>query len=184
MTKTNQQEWNRSWERALKAGWLKRWAREISHDGGRRRLKGESDAEVCLCTSMGASISWTCVRAHAHWTRVCVCVYTEKEQTDGKLTLSETSVIKIIDGLGNFPELQTNIGTKPSYLGSNNIHRWIQVANWCSAMLQGHDLENQNPAAVWKRVKGLGVARSSLICQWIQIHISKLASKSQLFEAF
>lgn len=123
---------------------------------------------------------------HAHWTRVCVCVwvYTEKEQTDGKLALSETSVIKIIDGLSNFPELLTNIGAKPSYLSSNNIHRWIQVANCCSAMLWGHDLQNQNPAVVWKWVKGLGVARSSLIYEWIQIHFSKLASKSQFFEAF
>lgn len=123
-----------------------------------------------------------CGRMHTE--HVCVCVCTRKRNKHGKLTLSETSVIKIIDGLRNFPELQTNIGTKPSYSGSNNIHRWIQVANWCSAMLQGHDLENQNPAAVWKWVKGLGVARSSLIYQWIQIHISKLAGKSQLFEAF
>lgn len=66
----------------------------------------------------------------------CVYVYAEKEQTDGKLTLFETLVIKIIDGLSNSSELRTNIAPKSSYLGPNNIHKWIQVANWCSTMLQ------------------------------------------------
>lgn len=157
---------NITWRRQTETErWVRRWGMSLFFDGSKYQL----NLRAGTCTPN------TCV---------CVCVYTEKEQTDGKLTLSETSVMKIIDGLSNFPELQTNIGAKPSYLGSNNIHRWIQVANWCSAMLQGHDLQNQNPAAVWKRVKRLGVARSSLIYQWIQIHISKLASKSQLFKAF
>lgn len=134
---------------------------------------------VLRCKQVSAEPACGRMWTHAYWTRVDV--YTEREQTDGKLTLSETAVIKIIDGLSNSSELETNIAPKPSYLGPNNIHRWIQVAKCCCCRSWS---QNQNPPSVWKQVNGFGVAWSLLIHQWIWTPISKLASKSKLFKAF
>lgn len=90
-------EWKWSWERALKAlsqrsiTWQKRtetrrWVRQSKH------------ISVLRCKTVSAETARGHMCTHAYWT---VCMYTLKRNKHAKLTLSETSVIKIIDGLSN-----------------------------------------------------------------------------------